>query len=89
MVDGSRRQPALTCQVLLTPCQILPHWFGFPIQIPTTGCSQAGASVPQQAQLCEQRGVLLGLLRSGLRSLFMLQPQALDLLQDLSEDGGW
>lgn len=42
---------------------------------------------PQQAQLRQQRGVLLGLLRSGLGSLLVLQPQALDLLQDLSEDG--
>lgn len=43
--------------------------------------------LPEQAQLCQQRGVLLRLLRSGLGSLLVLQPQALDLLQDLSGDG--
>lgn len=43
---------------------------------------------PQQPQLCQQRGVLLGLLRGGLGSLLMLQTETLNLLQDLSREDG-
>lgn len=38
---------------------------------------------PQQPQLSQQGGVLLGLLGCRLGGLLMLQAQALDLLQDL------
>lgn len=39
-----------------------------------------GLLLPEEPQLGQQSGVLLRLLRSGLRGLFMLQPQPLDLL---------
>lgn len=43
---------------------------------------------PQQPQLCQQRGVLLGFLRGGLGSLLVLQAETLNLLQDLSREDG-
>lgn len=43
--------------------------------------------LPQQPQLGQQRGVLLGLLRGGLGSLLVLQAETLDLLQDLPGEG--
>ena len=42
--------------------------------------------LPQQPQLRQQCGVLLGLLRGRLGSLLMLQTETLNLLQDLSRE---
>ncbi|KAL0620720.1 hypothetical protein AAY473_009045 [Plecturocebus cupreus] len=41
-----------------------------------------------QPQLCQQRGVLLRLLRGGLGGLLVFQAETLDLLQDLSREDG-
>lgn len=43
--------------------------------------------LPQQPQLCQQRGVLLGLLGGGLGGLLVLQAETLNLPQDLSRGG--
>lgn len=44
--------------------------------------------LPQEPQLGQQRGVLLGFLRGGLGRLLVLQTETLNLLQDLSRQGG-
>lgn len=52
------------------------------------GMAVQDAYLPQEPQLGQQRGVLLGLLRGGLGRLLVLQTETLNLLQDLSRQGG-
>lgn len=61
-------------------------WFP-EIEIPTVADkSDAPSHLPQQPQLCQQRGVLLRLLRGGLGGLLVLQTETVNLLQDLSRE---
>ena len=53
-----------------------------------TGMAVQDAHLPQEPQLGQQRGVLLGFLRGGLGRLLVLQTEALNLLQDLSRQVG-
>lgn len=81
---------AVVCshRIVYTEQQILPHSFGFLRQVPSIAdymwevveCPYS----PQQPQLCQQRGVLLCLLRGGLGGLLVFQAETLNLLQDLS-----
>ena len=52
------------------------------------GMAVQDAYLPQEPQLGQQRGVLLGLLRGGLGRRLVLPTETLNLLQDLSRQGG-